>query len=93
MATYHSTSGHFDPKPLETLEHHLRTAPGNTELLHAYFREAVSTSQTEQARAVLIAGRLPDWFGLSIYLLVALIMAWMGFAWFQKTRKGFADVL
>ncbi len=47
----------------------------------------------EQARAVLIAGRLPDWFGLSIYLSVALIMAWMGFAWFQKTRKGFADVL
>ena len=47
----------------------------------------------EQARAVLIWGRLPDWGGLALYQLIALAMAWMGFAWFQKTRKGFADVL
>jgi lipopolysaccharide transport system permease protein len=24
---------------------------------------------------------------------VAALIAWLGFAWFQKTRKGFADVL
>ena len=47
----------------------------------------------EQARAVLILGRLPDWLGLVIYLCVAMLVAWGGFAWFQKTRKGFADVL
>jgi lipopolysaccharide transport system permease protein len=47
----------------------------------------------EQAREVLVWGRLPDWRGLGIYLLVALGVAWTGFAWFQKTRKGFADVL
>jgi lipopolysaccharide transport system permease protein len=47
----------------------------------------------EQARDVLIWGRLPDWGGLGIYLLAALGVAWIGFAWFQKTRKGFADVL
>jgi len=47
----------------------------------------------EQAREVLIWGRLPNWGGLGIYLLAALGVAWMGFAWFQKTRKGFADVL
>jgi lipopolysaccharide transport system permease protein len=47
----------------------------------------------EQAREVLIWGRLPDWLGLGVYTLVATVVAWAGYAWFQKTRKGFADVL
>ncbi|GAB2795241.1 ABC transporter permease [Halomonas shantousis] len=47
----------------------------------------------EQSRAVLIQGDMPDWTGLATYTLVALGLAWCGFAWFQKTRKGFADVL
>jgi lipopolysaccharide transport system permease protein len=47
----------------------------------------------EQAREVLIWGHLPNWLGLGIYTLVATFIAWAGYAWFQKTRKGFADVL
>ena len=47
----------------------------------------------EQARDVLIWGHSPDWTGLALYMLVSLGVAWAGFAWFQKTRKGFADVL
>jgi lipopolysaccharide transport system permease protein len=47
----------------------------------------------EQAREVLIWGNLPNWIGLGIYTLTAVIIAWAGYAWFQKTRKGFADVL
>lgn len=47
----------------------------------------------EQAREVLIWGRGPDWLGLGLYALVSLAVAWAGYAWFQKTRKGFADVL
>jgi lipopolysaccharide transport system permease protein len=47
----------------------------------------------EQAREVLIWGRTPDWLGLGLYAVVATVVAWLGFAWFQKTRKGFADVL
>jgi lipopolysaccharide transport system permease protein len=47
----------------------------------------------EQAREVLIWGHLPDWMGLGIYTLAATTVAWVGYAWFQKTRKGFADVL
>lgn len=46
-----------------------------------------------QARDVLIFGQLPDWGGLAIYSVVALVIAWLGYAWFQKTRKGFANVL
>jgi lipopolysaccharide transport system permease protein len=47
----------------------------------------------EQAREVLIWGRMPDWIGLGCYSAVALAITWGGYAWFQKTRKGFADVL
>ncbi|MGR8997642.1 MAG: ABC transporter permease [Gammaproteobacteria bacterium] len=47
----------------------------------------------EQAREVLIWGHPPNWSGLGIYTLAATVVAWSGYAWFQKTRKGFADVL
>jgi lipopolysaccharide transport system permease protein len=47
----------------------------------------------EQSREVLIWGRLPDWVSLGVYMLVASVIAWAGYIWFQKTRKGFADVL
>lgn len=47
----------------------------------------------EQAREVLIWGRTPDWLGLLCYTLIAALVAWTGYTWFQKTRKGFADVL
>ncbi len=47
----------------------------------------------EQSRAVLIWGNPPNWDGLLIYYTAALTVAFIGYAWFQKTRKGFADVL
>ena len=47
----------------------------------------------EQARAEVIWGRSPNWIGLLFYMLVASFFMWIGYAWFQKTRKGFADVL
>lgn len=47
----------------------------------------------EQARAMLIWGTPPDWRGLAVYTLVALVFMYAGFAWFKATRRGFADVL
>jgi lipopolysaccharide transport system permease protein len=47
----------------------------------------------EQTRDVLIWGRAPYWPGVAAYALVSLVVASVGFAWFQRTRKGFADVL
>ena len=47
----------------------------------------------EQGRSVLIAGDLPNWEGLAIYAAFALMFAWLGFWWFQRTRSGFADVV
>ncbi len=47
----------------------------------------------EQAREVLIFGNLPNWSALGVYSLIAIAICVLGFIWFQKTRKGFADVL
>jgi lipopolysaccharide transport system permease protein len=47
----------------------------------------------EEGRNTLIFGRLPDMQGWIIRLGVGILIAWVGFIWFQKTRKGFADVL
>lgn len=47
----------------------------------------------EEARNVLLWGRTPDWIALGLYTVVALAVAALGRLWFEKTRKGFADVL
>lgn len=47
----------------------------------------------EQQREVLIYGRMPDFAALGLYTLIATVVAWCGYVMFQKTRKGFADVL
>ena len=51
------------------------------------------TNIIEQVRNVLYWGNLPDFFEILISTLLSLLFAWFGFAWFQKTRKGFSDVL
>jgi lipopolysaccharide transport system permease protein len=45
------------------------------------------------ARRVLIWGQAPDWAGLMIYAPASFAVAWLGFWWFQRTRRGFADVV
>ena len=51
------------------------------------------TPAIEFAREVLVWGRMPDWLWFGAYTAVALLVAWLGFAWFQLTRRGMADVL
>lgn len=51
------------------------------------------TPPIEMMRGVMYWGQLPS---LELWLLinvVSVVVAVMGFAWFQRTRKGFADVL
>lgn len=51
------------------------------------------TPAIEQARQVLFWRETPDFSLLAVYLFASGLIAFLGFAWFQKTRKGFADVL
>jgi lipopolysaccharide transport system permease protein len=46
-----------------------------------------------ESRNVLIYGKTPDWVSLGTALVVGFFIATAGFWWFQKTRKGFADVI
>jgi lipopolysaccharide transport system permease protein len=47
----------------------------------------------KQSRDVLVFGQLPNLMIWTLMLGMGLLMSWAGFAWFQKTRRGFADVL
>lgn len=47
----------------------------------------------EQSRQVLIFDEIPDAGLWARMLALGVIVAACGFAWFQKTRKGFADVI
>jgi len=51
------------------------------------------TPAVEQVRDVLVWGRMPDWTVFGVSFVAAVIVCWLGFAWFQRTRKGFADVM
>ena len=51
------------------------------------------TLPVEQARAALFAGIAPDAGTLLLYYLAAICAAFLGYAGFQKSRRGFADVL
>lgn len=51
------------------------------------------TLVVEQARDALIWGKMLEWELYAVYCIFSTLIAWLGFAWFQKTRKGFADVL
>lgn len=51
------------------------------------------TPVIEMLRDVLMWGHMPGATQFGISMLVGALVAWLGFVWFQKTRKGFADVL
>jgi lipopolysaccharide transport system permease protein len=47
----------------------------------------------EASQDVLIWGRPPPWTLLGLYTLASCLFAWFAFTWFERSRKGFADVL
>lgn len=51
------------------------------------------TVAIEQVRDITMWGRLPAWGEWAAYCCAATVVAGLGFLFFQKTRRGFADVL
>jgi len=47
----------------------------------------------EESRNALIFGQAPNWSLVSVMFVIGLFVAVGGYWWFQKMRKGFADVL
>jgi len=44
-------------------------------------------------RRVIIEGRMPDWRGLGLTLIFGFLCFMVGYWWFERTKKAFADVL
>lgn len=57
------------------------------------FRLNPLTFIIDEARKIALWGQLPDWQGLGLYTLGALLFCYLSYAWFRATRSGFADVL
>jgi lipopolysaccharide transport system permease protein len=51
------------------------------------------TYAVAMARDVLFFGDLPEPMTFGMYFFASVLVAMLGFYWFQHTRKGFADVL
>jgi lipopolysaccharide transport system permease protein len=51
------------------------------------------TTVVVQLRDIAVLGIAPDWRILAVYSLIAVMVFFLGFRWFQATREGFADVL
>lgn len=44
-------------------------------------------------RRILLEGKTPDWRGLGVTLVFAIVCFVLGYWWFERTKKAFADVL
>ena len=60
------------------------TLPGATVLIEGTTKGVSSDFDGNFSLAGLQPGK---------YTIIASLISWFGFVWFQKTRKGFADVL
>lgn len=63
------------------------------EFLVPYYRWNPFVPLLEAARGLMIEGRGPEWPPLALVSGVAWLIAWLGYAWFMRTKHSFADVL
>jgi lipopolysaccharide transport system permease protein len=67
------------------------------EIIPEAFREIIRfnplTPVVENFRRVILWGQLPYWRDLIIWLLVTGALMVLGYAWFMKAKKAFADVI
>jgi lipopolysaccharide transport system permease protein len=47
----------------------------------------------DSARKVVLYGELPAWKSLGLAMVLGLVVMQLGYAWFMKSKRGFADVL
>ena len=47
----------------------------------------------DETRKLFLYGQLPDWWTCFGIFILSCVIFQLGFAWFAKTKKGFADIL
>jgi lipopolysaccharide transport system permease protein len=68
----------------------METVPG---WLHPVMRWNPLTSIVENFRRAILWGTLPDWIDLLTWIVLSGAIMLLGYAWFTKTKKAFADVI
>lgn len=63
------------------------------ERMQVYVKLNPMTFVVEETRSVLIFGKTMNWASWGAYCAVGALVFVLGLVWFQKVRKGFADVL
>ena len=63
------------------------------ERLQIFLKLNPLTMMIEESRKVFLYAQMPDWNFFMISAAVGIAVFWLGIAWFNKTQKGFADVL
>jgi lipopolysaccharide transport system permease protein len=51
------------------------------------------TSLVRSYRRIFLEGVAPDWSGLAYFTVIAIVSFMVGYWWFARTRKNFADVI
>jgi lipopolysaccharide transport system permease protein len=51
------------------------------------------TTIVQMTRHILIYNKWPSWSELAVVTLLSLVIFQLGYVWFMKTKRGFADVL
>ena len=47
----------------------------------------------EAVRDVFVYSQIPNWSQFGMVMIESLVVLLVGFLWFEKTKKGFADVI
>lgn len=68
----------------------LKGVPSN---LQRIMRLNPLASIVENFRRVVLWGMMPSWVGLALWLAFTGAVMMLGYAWFMRTKKGFADVI
>jgi lipopolysaccharide transport system permease protein len=63
------------------------------EYLQPYIRLNPLASVVDNFRRVILWGILPSWTGLALWIVATGCAMVLGYAWFMKTKKAFADVI
>lgn len=63
------------------------------ESLQIFFHMNPVAVVIEQVRFALFLGKVAQPFVWGLHFGLSLLVAWLGYAWFAKTRRGFADVI
>jgi lipopolysaccharide transport system permease protein len=51
------------------------------------------TTFIEETRNILLFSNMPNWEAIAKSYVISAVVMYLGYVWFQKTRRGFADVL